>query len=391
MHLFMTTYKYIIFLSSAFLLISCNTRKHDSLEDHFNTEVTNRKDIKITQIETESIKLEHISSSYLGTLSIRNDSLYFADEMFCWVFIFDKDGNLHSKHLGQGRGPSEVSTGKIVAAEHLPNGGFFIIGGSWDCHHFSKNWERINEYRIGWKHKYSKQELLKNPQPDAHGLYSISYQSLLKMRTTDDHVFFPIYSQHPTFNLTSEKYLKYSRILAKMNINTGEVEKIMGRHSPEYLKHDFLLFDFFSFDISSDNEFFVCYPPDSLIYLYDNNYNIQGAFGYDGNEMDKDYTLINNITGNDLVELFETELETKGYYNWVEYIDERDLLFRSYTKGSHSKADGLQIYKGTTLIADVDVPKGCHVIGYIEPWFYSGAIINEIDEIITIYRFKIQF
>ena len=310
--------------------------------------------------------------------------------MFCWVFIFDKDGNFHSKHLGQGRGPSEVSTGRIITAEKLPGGGFFIIGGSWDCHHFNKNWERINEYRIGWKHKYTKQEILKNPHPDAHGLYSISYHSLLKMRTTDDYVYFPIYSQHPTFNIISEKYLKYSRILAKMNINTGEVEKIMGRHSPEYLKHNFLLFDFFSFDISSDNEFFVCFPPDSLIYLYDNNYNIQGAFGYGGKEMDKDYTLINSLE-NDLIELFETELETKGYYNWVEYIDELDLLFRSYTKGSHSKADGLQIYEGTTLIADVDVPKGCHVIGYIEPYFYSGAIINEIDEKITIYRFKLQF
>jgi len=37
------------------------------------------------------------------------------------------------------------------------------------------------------------------------------------------------------------------------------------------------------------------------------------------------------------------------------------------------------------------VPKGLKVIGYIEPYFYSNAMIDEENEIMKIYRFKNPF
>jgi hypothetical protein len=71
--------------------------------------------------------------------------------------------------------------------------------------------------------------------------------------------------------------------------------------------------------------------------------------------MDMDYREIKRHE--EEVNIWNTEITEKGYYSWIEYFDKQDLLFRSYTKGSHSKFDGLQIYKGDTMIGDVDVPK----------------------------------
>ena len=384
----MKTVYYLIIRVCILFLLGCNTDNPGRLEKHFQTKMSGAKDIRLTGIDLEPIKLDSIGSSYSGGLSIRNDSLYFTDEMFCWVFVFNKEGKLQSRHLGQGRGPNEVPTGQIVAYTAVPGGGYFIIGGSWDCYHFDENWYRINDFMIGWQIKHSKSEMLKNPLPDEHMLYSISYHSIIKIRATKTHIYFPIYSQHPTFNAVSTAYIKHGRIIAKMNMNNGKVEKIMGRHSPEYLKYRFLLFDFFSFDISEDNRFFVCHPTDSLIYIYNMDFKIQGAFGYGGRDMDKKYIEVQTLE--QCSRFFELEMEKRGYYSWLEYIDEKDLLFRSYAKGSHSDTDGLQIYKGTTMIADIDVPKRLYVKGYFAPYFYSDAIIDENNETITVYRFKLD-
>ena len=41
------------------------------------------------------------------------------------------------------------------------------------------------------------------------------------------------------------------------------------------------------------------------------------------------------------------------------------------------------------LIADVQVPFGFKVMGYIDPYFYSEFICDEDNENLEIYRFKL--
>ena len=84
------------------------------------------------------------------------------------------------------------------------------------------------------------------------------------------------------------------------------------------------------------------------------------------------------------------ERETKGYYGWLQYINETNILFRSYSKGDKESTDGLQIYKNSTLLGDIDVPKNFKIIGYIKPYYYTQAKIEEEEERIIIYRFKLN-
>ena len=105
--------------------------------------------------------------------------------------------------------------------------------------------------------------------------------------------------------------------------------------------------------------------------------------------MNTDYLYIDNYK--ECRKNYRSERETKGYYYWIEYVDETGLLFRSYKKQSGT-LDGLQIYKEGIMIADINVPKGLRVMGYIAPYYYSYIIpqLAENDDSLILYRFKME-
>ena len=123
-----------------FFLISCKNNQENSF---FIRPESNKKDIKITNLMIETIQLQKIETSFNGILKIHNDLLYYADVRFCWVYIFDKDGNLLSKNLGQGGGPKELKTGRIEIFEPLEDGNFIFIGSGNDCYVYNSSWERM--------------------------------------------------------------------------------------------------------------------------------------------------------------------------------------------------------------------------------------------------------
>ncbi len=150
---------------------------------------------------------------------------------------------------------------------------------------------------------------------------------------------------------------------------------------------DKAIFSTVNFDISQKGNFYVTYEADTLIYQYDKDYNEQVCFGFAGKNMDLDYVTINTLS--ESRKNWRNERQTKGYYNWLEYVDETGLLFRSYQKGETQSTDGLQIYKDGVLLGDVSVPKGLRVMGYVAPYYYSYVIADEEHEVIYMYRFKL--
>lgn len=66
------------------------------------------------------------------------------------------------------------------------------------------------------------------------------------------------------------------------------------------------------------------------------------------------------------------------------------MLFRSYTRLDDEKQDGLQIYQGQTLIADIDVPKNVRILGYSAPCVYATNGLDGIRESFDLYKFKVE-
>ena len=93
-----------------------------------------------------------------------------------------------------------------------------------------------------------------------------------------------------------------------------------------------------------------------------------------------------------------TPWERKLWYEFLRYYPVRfqrqkcidNYIFRSYVKSLTAECDGLQIYDGKTLIADVEVPKGLNVIGKIGDWYYSELVRDEPSMKMWVYRFRIK-
>ena len=146
------------------------------------------------------------------------------------------------------------------------------------------------------------------------------------------------------------------------------------------------LFNKVRFDVADNCDFYVTYQADSLIYCYDEAYRPVACFGVEGTGMYKEYREF--ATKKETYENAREEISSRGFYNWLEWVDETGVLFRSYQRGVGADGVGLQIYRVGVLVGDVDVPKGLRVAGYVAPYYYSYVMPDEDREVLYVYRFK---
>ncbi len=380
---------YLVLLS---FFISCSDES-DSRDFLFDVQAVSKKEIKVHELDVETITFSDVESSYSGSLNYDNQEINFVDQRFGWIFVFDKDGQLIDKKLGQGEGPNELNTAFVDGYLQLKNGKNLFWGSSFDIHIHDALMNREKQYILGWEGEQSQRLVRENPKPDPKefGLYTLDYQNMILREDANGNVYIPIYGENNNFNAyQSKRYYKEGRILAKLNLKTQKVEALLGARSPEYLKYNYVgHHSFFSYDISNKDEFYVSHEIDSLIYVYDKNFQNIRTFGNSGRDMVTDYTEYPVLDIKKFQDLYFNDRPFKSWYGAVEYFDEFDLLFRSYNKGNSLTQDGLQIYKGDLLIADIDVPKGLEVKGYIAPYFYSEAILKDEELSISAFRFTL--
>lgn len=229
-------------------------------------------------------------------------------------------------------------------------------------------WESLYEDPLKYTHRYNR----------------------LAMRPYDGKVYFNMELAHPDANIveSGDKYLKEAYAIAELDIAGNEYSSLLGKGYPHSYRENPETKRILSasyFDIDKQGHIYATYEADSIIYVFDKQDNGISAYGRAGKDMDMDYAAVNSLI--DGRKLYRDERNKRGYYNWIEYIDETGVLFRSYQKGGGSSSDGLQIYKDGVLIGDVDVPKGFKVAGYAAPYYYSKVIADEDNEKLTVYKF----
>ena len=340
------------------------------------------KSISINSIKLEELELESIISSYVGKLFINNENIGFVDQRFCWVFMFDKDGMFIERHLGQGHGPMEIETGVIEGYALLNDGSYFFIGRSTDGHIFDEQFQRKETFIIN---RNANKNVKGYEQPY---FYTICYENLI-MKNYGDYLYYNLFLAHPKYNfLSASDYHKKAHIISKLNLQTGVMEQVLGHYPEIYAKDKSLRqLSFVNFDMDSNGNFYVSYEADSLIYTFDKDFSPLTTFGYRGSNMVDRRLIFNTI--DEYNENYMQNRRERGMYNGLNYIDETGLLLRTYQKGSGT-GGGLQIYKQSVLIGDVDVPDGFKIIGYIAPYYYASCGIDEDNERIVLQRFKLQ-
>lgn len=374
------------------MLFSCKNESHDV--DYFDMPYIGTKEISLHQISLEKLALDSFNTTYIGDFYVKNNFIYYIDKRFCTVNKFDLDGSFIKKMVGLGKGPNETMVGR-VSGYSIAEDFNILVGPSQDYHLFDADWRSISHQFIEGQPR-SHISVNSTPPTDDPGLYALDYHKM-SVHSFGEKFFVNITTDHPYCNYFLPIFHKQCPIILQIDIMTGAWEDMYGRWSPEYLKYNGLgQFSFLTFDIDSQGRFYVCFEIDPRIYVYDREFKPLYSFGERGTHMDTNYTEF-NLNGNihnpvnlkKINEIYQSDHANKGYFKTMKLFDKRNLLFRTYSKNEKKEKDGLQIYNGEKLIADVDVPKSFKVVGYSNPWFYAETDgINE-SELFSLYRFKI--
>lgn len=374
---------------------SCSKGKEDINSTTFYNvaDIGNKKQTEIiSKIEIDTIPIHgDIETSFVGDFSVFNDTLYFSDHFFGYLFRFNKEGGVIDKNIGKGNGPNEVRAFNYSIVSE--NGYYFLDGGSSNLYFFDKNFRKEKDFRINWENKRSKQEVLANPVPTLGDSYEFGFGYTGIFKPWDkNHVVIAITASHPKFNgyFDTELYYNHSRILAIVNLESGKIEKYIGRRSPVYLKYKNLPnFDHFNYEVT-DNQVFVNFYADPIIYVLDRKEDkAVGKFGHSGKNMKTDYP--ETKTYEQAEDKWKEDQENFGHYHYIKYIPDKKILFRGYHRGKGEAMDGFQIYKENTLIGDVDVPKGLEIIGLMGNEIYAqNKEINDSEKL-EIYKITLVY
>lgn len=340
----------------------------------------NKIDIKYNDISIDGIMLhdEGVESSLEGFTGITLDkkNIYFIDQRFSWYYLFDLNGGFVLRTFGYGQGPQETTARGIGAYSILSDTSLFLTTTS------------MHDYYLYDKDFYKKKFFFLPYEPghkDADDWRTYTFMgNTSTCRSYGNKIYLPLWSDRKEFSYYwgTGEWLTKANLIFEVDLEKEQAGKLYAKGYPPVYHEDPSryrgLLPTVEYDIDNQGCFYTSYAADPLIYKYDSLYHPLYSFGHPGQNMDTDYT------GD-----FQAD-NNKGYYSWVEYIDETGLLFRSYKRGSRTASDGLQIYSGMTLIADVEVPKEFKVVGYVEPYYYSQAIADEEEERMIVYRFKLD-
>ena len=374
----------LVILPILFFMCGCNNTPKT---DRFAPMKNNPKTDSIKTIKLEELELESMESSYDGNLFVKSDSIYFVDKRFCWIFVFDKDGTLHTRHLGRGQGPQEIASGIIDGYACLNDGGYFFMGPGADCYIFDEQFQRTKMFIFRTRDDALTSDGLTGYERP--WIYTPRYSDLT-MRNYKEYLYYTVYSEYEDYNFidSPNSYFKNVHIIEKLNLMTGEEEQVLGYFPDSYSEDKSLRqLRYFFFDMDSKGNFYVAYEGDSLIYTFDQDYTPMTAFGYKGREM-VDKPIVLDTESSSFWEEYAQNRKERGMYSGIVYIEETDILFRTYLKGADT-GGGLQIYKESLLIGDVDVPNGFKIVGYIAPYYYACCGIDEENEKIILYKFKL--
>jgi len=368
--------KYFCFAACFGILFGCTDRGTKKTK-----QIISEQQIKYTNLSIDTVYVQLENSSGAGFSSVSNGEMYFFDEYFCHYYPISIDGKAGNRSIGQGRGPNELPINRPLGVTKT-NDQLIAFGSSYDAYLFQdlKNTKMINLKVSPTDNTYNDSKL-----------YTFYVPELI-LRLQKDKLYVNIYTDAEFFDPIEnrEKFFKDARILMEITIPDGDT-RVIGQYS-DYYKENYdktnHLFGAY-YDIDNEGNFHVSFQTDSVIHIYDPDFNEIKLFGFKGKDMNQNYEKITQYSRENIQKM-QNDLNNRGYYYWYKYNNENKLSFRSYQKGDHSANDGLQIYDDGILVADVEVPKNFKVEGYMPPYYVTRIICDEESEKMWFYRFKLD-
>lgn len=328
-------------------------------------------------------------TSMEGIFFMQKDSIYFGDRQLATVFVYDTTGQFITTRTRQGKGPGEILGLNVISP--LKDQGFAIMDEQWNVFLFDKHWNSTNQYIINWQVKKSAQALLNSPDPNESGIYEVEYAAN-NLRLLGNYLIFPIVTEHIHYNGyesgNGSHFYENSYTLALMDQKKGIVTKMFCNRSPVYRQYKYIPnFKNVIFDTYADSLFFS-FEADSLIYKMNIRDSSLLSFGIAGKSMNISYIETKSFKESD--DNFFHDRETFGYYRYLKYIPETNVLFRGYSTGKPTNMEKLQIYKNNDLLLDTQVPANFQPFGYHAPYYYATGKPDYNKDHVVVYKFKLN-
>ncbi len=343
--------------------------------------------IEIDSLSLERIDLDSVTTTYEISSGIKDESIYVVDNYICTLDFFDTEGGLKSSHLGSGRASNETTIGRIAGHTFLSNG-YLALFNTTAVHMCYNEYFVLNDwFRIDYSNKRAP-----DPLPYSAPIKYTRRYGRLVCRGYDNSLYcnVELFSQDNNMMISGREYLEKASNIMEVDLKNQSLGRLFVTGFPESYSENTsnkVIFSSVYFDIDKKGNFYVTYEADTSIYVYNQDNEMIDQFGFAGRGMDLDYVAVSTLP--ELQKNYVSETQKRGYYDWLEYDDVNGLVFRSYQKGEHESTDGLQIYRGHDLIADLDVPKRFRVMGYIKPYYYSYVFSDEDAEKLYLYRFNL--
>lgn len=364
--------------------------------------VNSQEAIRYDQIALDTIFLSQPAPITDFFLRMQGDEYYLFDKRLCKLFVYDANGNFVDQHLGLGRGPGEVSK----LRDHISHKGEHLIIDNVHVQVFDASWRFQKQLDFSWPMVHSIAELTSHPDPSYIDLYETKYYENRFASFSDSSLIFNIETTHPKYNaFNTKEYYQTSKIFGLYDINKQEIISVLGKKSPVYQKYSYIPNHDYHYYALANDTLFINFEPDPLIYVYDKTFSPIYAFGKPGRQMDQKYDETQNTEVIHDRNKFFIDRVTKGYYYHLSYFPGEKMLFRIYTTGMDKaiidqvseiieNPKRMQIYHGTTLIGDVEIPPRFRIIGYKAPYYYADGYDHYLDtesshDRIGIYRFKL--
>ncbi|GAB2624021.1 hypothetical protein [Belliella aquatica] len=381
--------KYLLVLVLALNFLSCRQKFPD---EKIKISSSIADDI-VNSIILEKIYFDSTNLFGKGNSFLLDDQLFFLDKLNSQLLRFDAEGHFIDALITKGEGPSEIQRFESFAM----NGDFKYFLSGYTIYEFDRNNELSQRTILDFYHNSSLKEIESNPQPNDPGIYEVKYVNN-EIFVRDGKFYTKIETSNPKLNfLMHNKYYQETANYGEFDLKTGKILRVLGKKPAIYLNYKHIPhFDFYYHDIA--NEYiYLSFEPDSLIYIADKDFNFKEAFGVSGVGMLQDYIQVNNLEDYDTY--WRPNRAQKGFYRYIKYIPEDDMVFRTYTIGVSDRTSfdygdnpqRMQIYKGKVLIGDVEVPNYFKVIGKIGDYYYAdGSDENPDNEEIIVYKFKLE-
>ncbi|MDD4032372.1 MAG: hypothetical protein PHS48_03900, partial [Bacteroidales bacterium] len=277
-----------LFVLLIVLCLGCSEKN----KSFFPAPVTGDQNMVYESVLLDTIPLDLKICSFNGESGINADgNIYFLDNYYCKLFIFNTEGDSLATLLGQGQGPHETAIGRISAHAFMEDGSLALLGYALDHYWYNPD--------LSLRKFFFLVPNMSKDITESSKIYTHQYEDMV-CRSFERNIYFSMTAEHPDFNIVSQtnEYLKKCRHISEVNMSAGEDGRMLAKGYPESYyqnKPQHLILNAICFDIDRKGNFYVGYETDSLTYVYDRDFKPLNAFGRQGKQMDTDYTPIYSI------------------------------------------------------------------------------------------------